>query len=375
MRPTDREAAPERRGIRRLFDRRKTRPGAAPGTIVVDREAPAPLIRLIAYAPDRFEEQVVSQPAELQPWLDGWPVVWINVDGLGSERVLQDIAEMFQFHRLVLEDIVNVHQRPKVEEYDDRLFLVARATHLDGALDTEQVSMMLGSRVLLTFQERVGDCLDPVRTRLRKGSGKLRERGPDYLAYTILDAILDANFPILERYGELLEDVEDETLTKPDHGTAARIHDIKRDLFLLRRTIWPMREMFGHLLRESNPLIGDPTKVYLRDCYDHSVQLMDILESYREVASGLMEVYLSSLSHRMNEVMRVLTIIATIFIPLTFIVGLYGMNFDRASSPWNMPELGWYWGYPLCLLLMAAVAIGMLLWFRRLGWIGRRGER
>ncbi len=273
-----------------------------------------------------------------------------------------------------LEDVVNVHQRPKVEEYEDHSFIVTRMIQSDQAPTTEQVSMFLGERFLLTFQEQPGDCFNLVRDRLRKHRGQIRERKADYLVYALLDAVIDGYFPVFEDFGERLETLENLVMGQPSRDLVAQIHGMKRNLLALRRAIWPQREMVNALMRESLTHISDETRPYLRDCYDHTIQLMDVVETYREIASGLADVYLSSTSARMNEVMKVLTIIATIFMPLGFIASLYGMNFDAKASPWNMPELEWYWGYPFALVLMSVVALGFLAYFRRKGWIGGGGD-
>ncbi len=282
---------------------------------------------------------------------------------------------MFNLHGLALEDVVNVHQRPKVEEYADHAFIVTRMIQAGLPPTTEQVSMFLGEGFLLTFQERPGDCFDPVRARLRSSRGQIRDRQADYLAYALLDAVIDGYFPVLETLGERLEVLEDAVTAEPPEAEATQIHEIKRELLLLRRAVWPQREMVNALTRETSPYVTDQTRLYLRDCYDHTIQLMDIVETYREIATGLVDIYLSSVSTRLNEIMKVLTIIATIFIPLGFVAGLYGMNFDASASPWNMPELRWYWGYPVALGVMAAAALGMLYYFYRKGWIlGGRGK-
>jgi magnesium transporter len=365
--PTD-KPKPRARGRARV--RLGTQPGASPGTLVVDAAAQKPVLSVCAYDEHEVEQRALTDPEEIRGWLGKRQVVWIDVVGLGDAEVLRNIAEVMVLHRLVIEDVVSAHQRPKVEDYEQQLFVVTRM--LDGATrDSEQVSLVLGGNFLLTFRERAGDALDPVRQRIAKG-GKIRRSGPDYLAYAIIDAITDRCFPVMEAFGEMLERIEDETLSAPSPRTIAAIHEAKRELLVIRRTLWPMRDMLNQILREDTDRITDNTRVYLRDCYDHAVQLIELLENYRELVSGLMDVYLSSVSHRMNEIMKVLTIIATIFIPLTFIAGVYGMNFNTAASPLNMPELNWYLGYPLCVLLMAGVALGMLLYFRRLGWLGRR---
>jgi magnesium transporter len=270
-----------------------------------------------------------------------------------------------------MEDVVNVHQRAKVEEYDGHLFLVVRVL-LEGekSLVTEQVSLFLGGGVLVTFQEHRDDPFDPVRERLRKGKGRIRAAGADYLAYALLDTVVDSYFPLLESLGDRLQVLEDEILDSPGKSTVAGIYQAKRDLLLMRRSIWPLREAISALLRGESDHVSPDTLIYLRDCYDHVVMVLDMVESYRDMTSGLMDFYLSSVSNRMNDVMRVLTVIATIFIPLTFVAGIYGMNFNPEASPYNMPELSWRWGYPAFWGVMVSVAVGMLIFFRRKGWLG-----
>jgi magnesium transporter len=270
---------------------------------------------------------------------------------------------------LALEDAVNTHQRPKVEEYDDHLFVVALMVDANGSADTEQVAFFIGEGYVITFQERPGDCFENVRDRIRKATGRIRTAGADYTAYALLDAIVDGYFPALEKMGDRLEVLEDRVIGTPESGNITELHDLKRDLLLLRRAIWPHREVFNTLIRDEHPLIAKETKLFLRDCYDHTVQLMDIVETYREMASGLVDVHISSVSVKLNEVMKVLTIVATVFIPLSFIASVYGMNFDRETSPWNMPELGWYLGYPFALLLMCASAAGLLWYIWKKGWL------
>lgn len=355
--------------------RRRTPPGSPPGTLVPDPRALRPKIRVICYDAAALEERQVSDLKEIGPLIARWPVTWVNVDGLGGLDVIRGLGEVFGLHGLALEDVVNVHQRPKVETYADHIFIVTRMATGDGRIDTEQVAMFLGENYLLTFQERPGDCFDPVRARLKTQAGRIRQAKADYLAYALLDAVVDGYFPVLERYGELVESLEDGVIARPDSDLVSQIHDLKRDLLTLRRAIWPQREMINSLIRDESPFVAEPTRIYLRDCYDHAIQLLDMVETYREIASSLVDIYLSSVSARMNEVVKVLTVIATIFIPLTFITGVYGMNFDPTRSPWNMPELGWYWGYPFALGLMAAVAIGLLIYFRRRGWVGKLTPR
>jgi magnesium transporter len=326
---------------------------------------------VIAYGPEGFTEQVLNSPQQVHDFLRTWPVTWMNVEGLGDAAIISQLGNIFDLHRLALEDVINVHQRAKVEQYGEHHFVVARMVMLREQLETEQLSLFLGHNFVLTFQEGLpGDCLEPVRTRLRRGQSRMREAKTDYLAYALLDAVVDSYFPVLEEYGERLEGLEQELLTRPTTDTTVRLHDIKRDLLTLRRVIWPQREAINVLLRDEVSLITHETRLHLRDCYDHTVQLIDLVETYRELSSDMMDVYLSSISNRTNEIMRVLTVIATIFIPLTFIAGIYGMNFDTEVSPWNMPELKWYWGYPFSLAVMALVAFTQLVFFWRRGWIG-----
>lgn len=368
--------ADTRASRRRPIDRRRRRapPGASPGTLVADPSAIGTVIRFVGYGPDGFEDHGVPDLDKLETMIGKWPVTWINVDGLANLDLIRRLGDMFGLHGLALEDVVNVHQRPKVEDYEDHIFIVTRMMHGEEAPLTEQVSMFLNERMVLTFQERPGDCFDPVRDRIRKRRGQIRSRGADYLAYALLDAVIDGYFPVLERYGERLEALENSVMAEPSRDQVLRVHDMKRDLLSLRRAIWPQREMINALTRASTAFVSEQTQVYIRDCYDHTVQLMDVVETYREVASGLLDIYLSSVGTKMNEIMKVLTIIATIFIPLSFIAGLYGMNFDPKASPWNMPELAWYWGYPVALALMLVVALGLLAYFRHKGWLGGRAN-
>lgn len=358
--------------------RRRTAPGAAPGTLSVAPGAVHPQIKVFTYSAEEFTELSPASPRDLSA-APTKATRWINVDGLGDIATLQQIGAVFGLHPLALEDIVNLHQRPKVEAYDGYLFIVLRmpvtqepeARGPSDRLDTEQVTMVLGSGFVVTFQECPGDSFEPVRHRLRGLGSQIRQKGSDYLAYALIDAAIDAFFPILEAYGEQVEQLEDDVIAHPGNRQIARIHDMKRNLLIVRRALWPLRDMLNVLLREESPLIEPHTQIYLRDCEDHAIQLIDMTETYREICSGLVDIHLSSVSNRMNEVMKVLTIIATIFIPLTFIVGLYGMNFDPDAGALSMPELRWRYGYPVILGLMAMIAAGLVFWFRRKGWIGK----
>ena len=353
-----------------LVVKRRAAPGAEPGTLVADPDAMAPRVSLIAFGPDAVHEESNFEASDLSALAERFPVIWVDVQGLGDVETIRTLGEAFGVHGLALEDVINVHQRPKVEEFDDHLFLVARMPLSNGSIYTEQLTMFLGAHYVLTFQERYGTTLDSVRERIRAGRGRLRKAGADYLAYALIDCAVDAYFPLLEEFGETVEAMENRVIVNPSDVPVHQLHNVRRQLLTLRRAIYPMREMTNCLIRDEFAFIGTQTRVYFRDCHDHTVQLMDMVETYREIASGLVELYLSSLSYRMNETMRVLTIIATIFIPLGFIAGVYGMNFDRGISPWNMPELNWYLGYPFALGLMVTVALVLLWYFRRKRWIG-----
>jgi magnesium transporter len=346
-------------------------PGSAPGTLNIEDDAPIPNIILIDYNETKATRVHLPTPEASVPYLDTESVSWVDVQGLGSEEVLRRLGEVFKLHPMVLEDVVNVPQRPKVEEYDKQLLIVARMVmpcDEGKGFVSEQVSFILGPHYLLTVQEEPElDTFNPVRDRIRTCKGAIRKHGADYLAYTLLDTIIDGFFPVLERYGEQIEDLEDEVVMKPTHQTLEKIYALKRELLTLRRSIWPQRDAINSLIRDGSDLISPEVLIYLRDCYDHAVQVLDMVETYRELAASLMDVYLSSVGNRMNEVMKLLTVISSIFIPLTFIAGVYGMNFNT-ESPWNMPELNWYWGYPAVMLLMGAIAATLIYFFWKRGW-------
>jgi len=341
-----------------------------PGSIKIDPEASDPIVQLCYFSPTEFVESKVSDPTKLSDYLQRPGITWVNVEGLGSESTLRRLADVFQLHPLALEDVVNVHQRSKVDHYGEQLFITTRMPKRPDACETEQLSVFVGRNYVVTFLEDPEDCFDPVRRRLRESDGRIRHRGADYLAYALLDSAIDAFFPVLERFGDRLELLEDEVILRPSPTAISQVHTAKRDLRGLRRILWPLREAMNELIRSQSHLISDETRVYFRDLHDHAVQLIDVVETYREMGSDLTDLYLSALSNRMNEIMRVLTVIATIFMPLSFVVGLYGMNFNTGISPWNMPELNWRFGYPAVLALLASIAGGMLLFFRKRGWLG-----
>jgi magnesium transporter len=355
-----------------LFDYYYDEQGSVPGTLTIDKEAPPTTIVLIDYKEAERTRVQLEKPEDCERYLDTESVSWVDVLGLGSEEVLLRLGKVFKLHPLVLEDIVNVPQRPKIEDYEDHLVIITQMVLLKeqgSSFWSEQVSFVLGKHYLLTVQEEPKrDCFQPVRDRIRTGKGTIRKQGADYLAYTLLDAIMDGFFPVLETYGERIEELEEEVVTNPTRQTLEKIYRVRRELLALRRAIWPQRDAINALIRDGSDLISPEVRVYLRDCYDHAVQVMDLVETYRELASGLMDVYLSSVGNRMNEIMKFLTVMSSIFIPLTFIAGIYGMNFNTDKSAWNMPELNWYWGYPLCLAVMLAIAAGLVFFFWRRGW-------
>lgn len=346
---------------------RRPTPGAAPGTLVVPTSAPKPVIHLMDYTPAKLEERTIASPSEIAPYLsmDDPSVTWVDVQGLGDRVILDQLKGVFDIHQLALADAVNVPQRPKVELFDRYLFVITRMVipTPSGELRSEQVSLFLGRNFVLSFQETYGDCLDPLRARIRGGGGVARKSGADYLAYAVIDAIVDQYFPIVETLGERIEDLEDEVASDPSPRTLRKIYEFKRTLLEIRRAVWPQREAVNALLHDESGLISKEVRFYLRDCYDHAIQVLEVVESLRELTTGLLDVYLSSMANKTNEVMKILTVVAAIFIPLTFIAGVYGMNFQY------MPELAWRWGYFTVLGLMAACAVGMLVYFRRKHWL------
>ncbi len=358
-------------GTPNLARRRGPSPGAEPGSMVVPADAPKPAIRVMAYGPERLHEQALERVEELRELIaDPGGTVWIDVEGFGDESILARIGEVLGIHPLAMADIVHVPQRPKAELHDGRLLLItqmARPTAA-GEIDIEQVSLVLGPGWVASFQERPGDVFDPVRERIRAKTTRIRRRQADYLAYALLDAVIDGYFPVIEALGEVIDALEDEVVERASRATLARIHATRRTLLTLHRVQWRQRDAVAALLRDEDLPITEPVKPYLRDAHDHAFQTLDAIETYRDMVVGLMDLYLSSTSHRLNEVMKTLTIMATIFIPLTFLAGIYGMNFDY------MPELRWRWAYPAVWGVMIAAGGALLLWFRRRGWIGTRAE-
>jgi magnesium transporter len=356
---------------KRLVKKSGKKVGSSPGTLihVGERKVEKTGIRIIGYDAERLDDYCI-RPDEVSQCreLKSKPTVsWINVDGIHQIEVIEAFGHCFELHPLVMEDILNTEHRPKLEDYADYLFIVLKMLHFDEAkgeeIRTEQVSLILGKNFVLSFQEREGDVFNGVRERIRNQKGRIRNMGADYLAYALLDSIVDSYFSILEKIGDRIELLEEELTVAPTPATLQKINHFKREMILLRKSVWPLREVISGLQREETSMVREPTRVFLRDVYDHTIQVIDTVETFRDIISGMLDLYLSSLSNRMNEVMKVLTIIATLFIPLTFLVGVYGMNFE------HMPELKWRWGYFAVWGVMLAMAAGLLHFFRKKKWL------
>ena len=352
-----------------MFNKHYAAPGSAPATLdnlTTPHEVGKAAMRLIEYDVAGIVEKTIPSVAELPAFADDGHVRWLDIEGLGDVALFQALGEKYGLHPLALEDALHTGQRPKLEPYEQHLFIVAQMVYRDTELQMcgEQVSMFLGRNFIVTIQEEIGtDVFDPVRARIRAGRGYIRKLGADYLCYALLDAIIDHCFPILETLGDALEQLEDEVLERPHASCIATLHRHKRTLAQLRRFVWPERDVCNALLHDETGIVSSQTKVFLRDAYDHTVQIMDLIESYRDVVSGLTEMYLSAVGMRTNEIMRVLTVMSAIFIPLTFVAGVYGMNFEE------MPELKTHWGYFACLGVMATIAICQVLFFKRKKWL------
>jgi magnesium transporter len=359
----------KRWSIRRPKLKKRPQPGATPGTLTSDHGAAPTTVELIGYSRDQFAAQQVTDLKQLKSLAQKHQIAWVNVTGLADHNALRMVAEAFGIHTLALEDVVHVHQRSKVDEYDGMLYVVVREVESTEPFNSEQVSIFLGERFVITFQERPGDSFEPIRAQLKQPGTFLRDNcKTDHLAYRLIDAVVDSYFPMIEKLGDKLDELDDAVTNHPPASIVTDVHQMRSELLLVRRAIWPHRDAINSLLRDKNPLIDDATRTFLHDVYDHTVQLIDLVESYREICTDLRDYYMTSISNRMNEIMKVLTIISTLFIPLSFITGVYGMNFNTAKSKWNMPELDWVFGYPFAWGLILAVAGGMLLFFKRRGW-------
>jgi magnesium transporter len=352
----------------KLFRKAARKVGLPPGTLVQVEEKKAEKVRisLIDYDEAQFQEKEVETVEECFPFKDKPSVTWINIDGVHQVEVIEKIGAHFGIHPLILEDIMHTVQRPKIEDFEDYIFVVVKMIYYDDKkndIEAEQLSIILGPNFVISFQEKEGDIFNPIRDRIRKAKGRIRKMKPDYLAHALLDTIVDHYFIVLEKLGEKIEGMEEELVTKPTPETLQSIHTLKRELIFLRKSIWPLREVVNVLERGESSLIHKSTVIYLRDVYDHTIQVIDTVETFRDMVSGMLDIYLSSMSNKMNEVMKVLTIIATIFMPLTFLAGLYGMNFK------HMPELELPWGYPGLLVVMIVVGLAMVAYFRNKKWL------
>ncbi len=352
----------------RLIKQRSKKAGLPPGTLVHigEKKRERTTITILDYDERHLQEQEIKAVDECLTFKDKPTVIWINVDGIHEVEILEELGDCFGLHPLVVEDILNTDQRPKMEDFGDYIFIVLKMFYYDDNTDeivTEQISLILGANFVISFQERERDVFNPIRERIRSEKGRIRKMGADYLAYALLDITVDNYFLILEKLGERIEFLEDELVSNPTPETLQTIHDLKREMIFLRKSVWPLREVIGGLERGESSLIRESTGIYLRDVYDHTIQVIDAVETSRDMLSGMLDIYLSSISNRMNEVMKVLTIIATIFIPLTLIAGIYGMNFRY------MPELEWPWAYPMLWLIMLAIGVLMLVYFRRKRWL------
>ena len=348
--------------------RHSQKAGLPPGTLVHTGQKKSETVRItcIDYDEQRFEERRVDKIEDCFEFKATPTVTWINIDGLHDIETIEKIGSHYELHILTLEDILNTNQRPKFEDLGEYIFTVLNMLGYDDktqAIQSEQVSIVLGGNFVISFQEIAGDVFEQIRDRIRNAKGRIRKMGCDYLAYSLVDAVVDNYFIILERLGERIESLEKDLLSAPTPGTLQNIHRLKAELSALRRSVWPLRELINGLQKCESRLIRKSTGVYLRDVYDHTIAVIETVEGLRDTASGMLDIYLSSISNRMNAVMKVLTIIATIFIPLTFVAGIYGMNFKY------MPELQWKWGYPAVLAVMFAAVIGMVAYFKRKKWL------
>ena len=352
----------------RFVKKTSKKAGLSPGVMVHtgEQKMGKATIAIINYDRENLIESELQSIEDAYLHRGSPPVTWININGLHDVNIIEKVGQHFDIHPLTLEDIVHTAQRPKVDDFENYLYVVLKMLSFNestGHISSEQISLILGEHFLFSFQEQAGDVFDPVRLRIRQAKGRIRRSGCDYLAYALTDAVVDHYFVVLEKLGEKIENLEEELLTGPSPETLHTIHNLKREMIYFRKQVWPLREVLNSLVKDQSHLIEETTQVFLRDVYDHTIQVMDTIESLRDVLSGLQDLYLSTISNRMNEVMKVLTIMATIFIPLTFIAGIYGMNFEF------MPELKWKWSYPLLWVLLVAIFGCMLLWFKRKKWL------
>lgn len=364
----------------KVWKHKRTSPGAAPGAINLAEDAFKPQLFVTSFSTELLFEMPFDSLDQVQERIDAYPdmIHWVELKGFGDRSLLERFCFEFNIHRLEMEDVINTYQRPKMEEFDDHLFIVTRLLKMnENALRNDQLSLFLNYKLVITIQENYDEHFEPIRTRIRSGKGHLRSSSADYLSYALLDAIVDTYFPLLEVLGDRLDALEDELFTKPTRASLQRIQQIKRELIILRRSVFAERDKVNDILRSHSEFISDQTKLYFRDTYDHAIQVMDLVESYKEITASLMDIYLSSVSNKLNSVMKVLAVISTIFIPLTFIVGVYGMNFPSANPEtgekleWNMPELYSPYGYVGVMIFMLFLVLIQLYVFWRKGWMDK----
>ena len=349
--------------------RHKLSPGARPGSINVPEGAIPPHIRVTTYGPKELEE-FADCTIELAQQLRGkHPVMWVDIVGLGDAELFEKVGQSFGIHRLALEDIVTIPQRSKVENYKDHLFVVAQCPRRGKKHTLEQISFFIGKDFLISWRESPSDCFDTIRHRMQFTGRAMRDLGTDYLLYALIDAMIDSYFPTLEKIGEQVDRLDSDIDRGVSRAYIARLHSLRHDVRLLRRIVWPLREAVDTLANRSEWLVNKETSIYLRDCHDHTVQILDTLENHRDACSDLRDFHASEVNNRMNEIMKVLTVISTLFMPLSFVAGVYGMNFNTQVSRWNMPELNWWLGYPTVLLVMISIAAGQIMFFRKKGWL------
>jgi len=352
----------------KIFRKRSEKVGLPPGTIVHigERKAQKHRITIVDYDETKFQERELETIEESFPFKDTSTITWINIDGLHQLEIIERIGKHFNIHPLILEDIANTEQRPKMEDFDDYLFLILKMIcfeEKDKRIKVEQVGLILGPNFVISFQEEKGNVFDPVKQRIISGKGRIRTRGADYLAYALIDVIVDGYFLIIERIGDQIEDLEEDLLDGPRPETMQDIHSLKREMLQFRKSVCPLQEIIRRLERGESDMFNESTEIYLKDVHDHTIHVIDTIEIFHDMLSGLLDLYISSISNKMNEIMKVLTIIATIFIPLTFIAGVYGMNFKY------MPELDWRYGYPMVLLIMFIIGVGIMIYARKKGWL------
>ncbi len=347
------------------------RPGSHAGESLVKEGAGTTKISVTAYDASAEHEEIVEDPAQLMSIVQQWPRVWIRIEGLGEPEKIKAIGKIFDFHHLALEDVLESQIRAKMEQFDKTFFLVAHFLAYDGTrFNANQLSVFFGKNFFVTFECEKIEALDHLQDRIKRNIANIRSQTADYLAYVVLDMLVDRIFPIIDQFSEKLEQLEEVVVDDPSRNTMTQIHATKRELLVLRREIWPLREAVNGLLRDSGDALSPETKIHLRDCYDEIVRLLDFSETYRELGADLMDVYLSSVSNRLNEVMKVLTILTTIFAPPTLIAGIYGMNFNNHISPYNMPEYDWYYGYPYAIVLMIVTSLSIVFLLWSMGWLG-----